>query len=86
MKKILKTFYKWVLTKKDEFTKETLLVRWGIVEEPVEVNVEKIFPNLDYCGDRNLSEMQKFADEILKDRHYTFTYEELKIDFSDLID
>jgi hypothetical protein len=82
----MKTFYKWVLTKKDEFTKEPILVRWGIVEEPIEVDVEKIFPNLDYFGDRNLSEMQKFADELLKEQHYTFNYAEVKIDFSDLLE
>jgi len=81
-----KTFYKWILIGKDEFTNENIVVNYGIVDEPIELDVEKVFPNFNYCGDRDLYDMQKFADKNFPDKKYIFRYKEIEIDYSDLMD
>lgn len=75
-----KTFYKYIVLQNSE------IVSCGILEESVDIDVEKIFPRLDYCGDRCLYEMQKFADTHLKEHNYEFRYGEIEIDFVDLED
>ena len=81
-----KTFWKWILFKEGECTGEKEIVRVGIVDTPIEIDVEHVFPDFDYCGDRNLCDMQEFADNNsrLAKRKYTFEYKEIEIDFSDL--
>jgi len=75
-----KTFWKYIVLQDGE------IVNQGILEEPVEIDVEKIFPKANSSSDRCLYEMQKYADMHLKEYNYEFRHKEIEIDFSDLED
>lgn len=75
-----KTFYKWIVLQNNE------VVRYGIVDEPIEIDVEKVFPSANSSADRDLCEMQEYADKYLKECNYDFRYKEIKVDFYDLVD
>ena len=76
MKKIM---YKWVVLQNNE------VVRCDVEDESVDVDVEHVFPRANAFADRNLSEMQEYADEYLSDYKYIFKYAEIEIDFTDLV-
>jgi hypothetical protein len=73
-------YYKFVV-----FDKYDDLVDHGVLNSSIEVFVEDVFPKCNSCSDRSLSEMQDYADEYLSEHGYKFFYEELYIDFNDLI-
>ena len=73
--------YKWIVLQNDE------IVNSGILDEPVDVFVEDIFPKVSSSSvDRYLSEMQEYADKYLSEHKYIFRYAEVEIDFSDLME
>lgn len=73
-----KTMYKWIVLQDEE------LVNYGILDEPVDIFVEEIFPKANSIADRFISDLQEYADRHLWKYHYTFKYKEIEIDFSDL--
>lgn len=72
--------YKWILF--DEFKQ---VIAKGVLEESVDVFIDKIFPNEDSSCDRCLWEMQEYADRYYKDKKYRFFYTEEELDFDDFI-
>jgi len=74
-----KTFYKWVVLKDGE------VVRCDVVDEPIEISVDKVFPHCNSSADRDLYDMQEYADEYLSEYNYEFKYKEIEIDFTDLV-
>ena len=76
----MKTMYKWIVLQSGE------VVASGILEESVEIDVEKIFPKANSFADRCLSELQEYADTYLSEYNYDFRYVEVEIDFSDLME
>jgi len=74
-----KTFYKWVVLKDGE------VVRCGIEDRYCEIFVDHIFPDLNSSVDRDLSQMQGYADKYLFDHKYFFNFIAIKVDFSDLV-
>jgi len=76
MKKIM---YKWIVLQNNE------VVSCGILDESVDIFVEDIFPKANSTADRYLSDLQEYADTNLSEHNYDFRYEEVEIDFSDLM-
>lgn len=73
-----KTYYKWILIQDGE------VINHGVENSSIEIFVDCVFPNTSSSVDRNLSEMQDYADKYLSEYNYIFKYKEIKIDFSDL--
>ena len=77
MKKVM---YKWVVLQNHE------VVNFGILEEPVDIFVEKIFPKADSVADRFIEGLQEYANKYLSEHNYDFRYKEIEVDFSDLME
>jgi len=73
-----KVFYKWILLENGE------IVNYGIEDHCIEIFVDHVFPHENSSSDRDLFEMQEYADKYIPEHKYVFKYKETKIDFSDL--
>jgi len=74
----MEIYYKWIVIQNGE------IIRHGIADEPIEIDVEKIFPKANSDADRNLAELQEYADKYLSEHKYIFRYKQIGMDFSDL--
>lgn len=77
---MMKTMYKWIVLQGSE------VVAFGILDEPVDIFVEKIFPKANSTSDRYIDDLQEYADTYLSEYGYVFRYVGIEIDFSDLMD
>jgi len=75
-----KTMYKWITL--DE---EGEVVSFGIEDSPIEFDVNKLHPRLNYFGDRDMCEVQKFLDKHYGHLFLLFNYKEVEIDFKELL-
>ena len=80
----MKTMYKWIVLQDGK------IVNYGVLDEPVDISVEKIFPKANSTADRYIEDLQEYADTYLSEYkseyHYVFRYATIKIDFSDLME
>jgi len=76
MKKIM---YKWIVLENGK------IVDFGILDEPVDIFVEEIFPKANSNADRYINDLQDYADEYLSEFNYDFRWKEIDVDFSDLM-
>lgn len=72
------TMYKWIVLQGGK------IVNAGIIDEPIDILVEAIFPEANSTADRSISSLQMYADTNLPTSHYTFKYKEIQVDFSDI--
>lgn len=74
-----KTMYKWIVLENGQF------IDFGILDESVDIFVEKIFPKANSNADRYINDLQDYADEHLSEFNYDFRWKEIDVDFSDLM-